>query len=164
MNAILEDLLDLWVRTHTRFRCATLILLVDVDRIASIGVSANPLNRSVDTHLMKMLPTPTLTDLEELEVAKWTGARGKTTDRKGKHRWIKERKGGAPNYLTLWHSASKLMSLRTKGHNTSTLITKKQISHHTKINRTSIQQQTFRRYTFLLIKWWSFLKKGITTL
>jgi hypothetical protein len=105
-----------------------------------------------------MLSTLILIDLEELEVAKWTGARGKTTDRKGKHRWIKERKGGAPNYLTLWHSASKLMSLRTKGHNTSTLITKKQISHHTKTNSTSIQQQTFRRYTFLLIKWWSFLK------
>jgi hypothetical protein len=39
INAILEDLLDLWVRTHTRFRCATLILLVDVDRIIFIGVS-----------------------------------------------------------------------------------------------------------------------------
>jgi hypothetical protein len=39
INAILEDLLDLWVRTHTRFRCATLILLVDVDRIVFIGVS-----------------------------------------------------------------------------------------------------------------------------
>jgi hypothetical protein len=39
IDAILEDLLDLWVRTHTRFRCATLILLVDVDRIVFIGVS-----------------------------------------------------------------------------------------------------------------------------
>jgi hypothetical protein len=38
-DAILEDLLDLWVRTHTRFRSATLILLVDVDRIVFIGVS-----------------------------------------------------------------------------------------------------------------------------
>jgi hypothetical protein len=38
-DVILEDLLDLWVRTHTRFRCATLILLVDVDRIVFIGVS-----------------------------------------------------------------------------------------------------------------------------
>jgi hypothetical protein len=126
--------------------------------LSSLGLATNPLNRSVDMHLVKMLSTLILIDLEELEVAKWTGARGKTTDRKGKHRWIKERKGGAPNYLTLWHSASKLMSLRTKGHNTSTLITKKQISHHTKTNSTSIQQQTFRRYTFLLIKWWSFLK------
>jgi hypothetical protein len=36
---ILEDLLDLWVRIHTRFRFATLILLVDVDRIVFIGVS-----------------------------------------------------------------------------------------------------------------------------
>jgi hypothetical protein len=125
----------------------------------SLGLAANPLNRSIDTHLVKMLPTLILTDLEELEVAKWTGARGKTTDRKGKHRWIKERKGGAPNYLTLWHSASKLMSLRTKGHNTSTLITKKQISHHTKTNSISIQQQTFHCYTFLLNKWWSFLKR-----
>jgi hypothetical protein len=110
-------------------------------------------------HLVKMLPTLILTDLEELEVAKWTGARRKITDRKGKHRWIKERKGGAPNYLTLWHSTGKLMSLQTKGHNTSTLITKKQISHYTKTNSTSIQQQTFRCYTFLLIKWWSFLKR-----
>jgi hypothetical protein len=64
-----------------------------------------------------------------------------------------------PNYLTIWHSSSELMSLRTKGHNTSTLITKKQISHHTKTNITSIQQQTSRCYTFLLIKWWSFLKR-----
>jgi hypothetical protein len=39
IDAFLEDLLDLWVRTHTRFRCATLILLVDVDRIVFIGVS-----------------------------------------------------------------------------------------------------------------------------
>ena len=39
MDAILEDLLDLWVRTHTRFRCATLILLVDVDHIVFIRVS-----------------------------------------------------------------------------------------------------------------------------
>jgi hypothetical protein len=39
IDAILEDLLDLWVRTHTRYRCATLILLVDVDRIVFIGVS-----------------------------------------------------------------------------------------------------------------------------
>jgi hypothetical protein len=38
-DAILEDLLDVWVRTHTRFRCTTLILSVDVDRIAFIGVS-----------------------------------------------------------------------------------------------------------------------------
>jgi hypothetical protein len=98
-------------------------------------------------HLMKMLPTPILTDLEELEVAKWTGARGKTTDRKGKHRRIKERKGRAPSYLTLWHSPSKQMSLQTKGHNTSTLMTKKQISHHTKTNNASIQQQTSRCYT-----------------
>jgi hypothetical protein len=39
IDAILEDLLDLWVRTHTRFHCATLILLVDVDRIVFIAVS-----------------------------------------------------------------------------------------------------------------------------
>jgi hypothetical protein len=64
-----------------------------------------------------------------------------------------------PNYPTIWHSSSELMSLRTKGHNTSTLITKKQISHHTKTNSTSIQQQTSRCYTFLLIKWWSFLQR-----
>jgi hypothetical protein len=40
INAILEDLLDLWVRTHTCFHCATLILLVDVDRIVFIWVSS----------------------------------------------------------------------------------------------------------------------------
>jgi hypothetical protein len=40
INAILEDLLDLWVRTHTRFRCATLILLVDVGRIVFVGISS----------------------------------------------------------------------------------------------------------------------------
>ena len=39
IDAILEDLLDLWVRTHTRFRCTTLILSVDVDHIVFIGVS-----------------------------------------------------------------------------------------------------------------------------
>jgi hypothetical protein len=36
---ILEDPLDLWVRTHTHFHCASLILLVDVDRIAFVVVS-----------------------------------------------------------------------------------------------------------------------------
>jgi hypothetical protein len=128
--------------------------------LSSLGLVANPLNRSVDTRLVRMLPTLILTDYERLEDANRTGARGKDTDRKGKHRWIKERKGRAPNYLTLWHSASKLMPLRTKGHNTSTLITKKQISHHTKTNSTSIQQQTSRCYTLMLTIWWSFLTKG----
>jgi hypothetical protein len=60
--------------------------------MSSLGLAANPLNRSVDMHLVKMLSTLILTNLEELEVAKWTGARGKGVDRKGKHRWIKERK------------------------------------------------------------------------
>jgi hypothetical protein len=64
-----------------------------------------------------------------------------------------------PNYPTIWHSLSELMSLRTKGHNTSTFITKKQISHHTRTNITSTQQQTSRCYTFLLVIWWSFLKR-----
>jgi hypothetical protein len=73
-----------------------------------------------------------------LEVANKTGARGNGIDRKGNHRWIKERKGRAPIYLNPWHSASKLISLRTKGHNISTLITKKQISHNIKTNITSI--------------------------
>jgi hypothetical protein len=68
-----------------------------------------------------------------------TYAREKGIDRKGKHIWTKVRKGRAPNYLTLWHSPSKLMPLRTKGHFTPTLITKKQISHNTKTNNTSIQ-------------------------
>jgi hypothetical protein len=54
IDAILEDPLDLWVRTHTCFRCFTLILFVDVDHIVFIGVCGNPLNRSVDTNLGKM--------------------------------------------------------------------------------------------------------------
>jgi hypothetical protein len=82
IDAILEDLLDLWVRTHTCFRCATLILLVDVDRIVFMGLAANPLNRSIDTHLMKMSSTLILTDLEELEIAKWTGVRGKNSEKR----------------------------------------------------------------------------------
>jgi hypothetical protein len=57
--------------------------------LSSLGLAANPLNRSVDTHLMMMLPTLILTNLE-LEVANRTGARGKGINRKGKHRWIKE--------------------------------------------------------------------------
>ena len=71
--------------------------------LSSLGLATNPLNRSIDTHLMKMSSTLILTDLEGLEIAKWIGAREKTTDRKGKHRWIKERKGRAPNYLTICH-------------------------------------------------------------
>jgi hypothetical protein len=30
--------------------------------LSSLGLAANPLNRSIDTHLMKMLPTLILTD------------------------------------------------------------------------------------------------------
>jgi hypothetical protein len=128
--------------------------------LSSLGLATNPLNRSVDMHLVKMLPTLILIDLEELKVANHTGARGKGINRKGKHRWIKEREWRAPSYLTLWHSSSKLMSLRAKGHNTSTLITKKQISHNTKTNNTSIQQQTSRCYTLMLTRWWFFLTTG----
>jgi hypothetical protein len=124
-----------------------------------LGLAANPLNRSIDMHLVKMRPTLILTDGESMEVANRAGARRKGIDRKGTHRSIKERKGRAPNFLTLWHSPSKLMPLWTKGHNTPTLITKKQITHHTKTNNTSIQKQTTRCYTFLLIKWWSSLKR-----
>jgi hypothetical protein len=83
--------------------------------------------------------------------------------RKGKYRRIRESRG-EPNYLTLWHSPSKLMSLRTNDHNTSTPITKRQISHNTKTNSTSIQQQTSRCYTLMLTRWWSFLTKGKTAL
>jgi hypothetical protein len=54
--------------------------------LSSLGLAANPLNGSVDMHLVKMLPTLILTDLDELEVAKRTGARGKNADREGKHR------------------------------------------------------------------------------
>jgi hypothetical protein len=43
-------------------------------------------------HLVKMLPTLTLTDLEELEVAKWTGARGKNSEKR-KYRRIRESRG-----------------------------------------------------------------------
>jgi hypothetical protein len=57
-----------------------------------------------------------------------------------------------PNYLTIWHSLSKLMSLWTKGHNTSTLITKKQPSHNTRTNNAIIQQHTSRCYTLMLVR------------
>jgi hypothetical protein len=50
--------------------------------LSSLGLAANPLNRSVDMHLVKMLPTLILTDLEELEVGKWTGARGKNSEKR----------------------------------------------------------------------------------
>jgi hypothetical protein len=33
-------------------------------------------------HLVKMLPTLILTDLEELEDAKWTSARGKNSEKR----------------------------------------------------------------------------------
>jgi hypothetical protein len=122
--------------------------------LSSLGFVANPLNRSVDMHLVKMLSSLLLTDLEELEVAKWTGARGKNSEVSIDGL---ERAGGEPNYLTLWYLASKQMPLRTKGHNTSTLIPKKQICHRRRTNIMSTQQQTSSCYTFLLIKWWSFL-------
>jgi hypothetical protein len=48
--------------------------------LSSLGLATNPLNRSVNMHLVKMLPTLIWTDLEELEVAKWTGARGKNSE------------------------------------------------------------------------------------
>jgi hypothetical protein len=50
--------------------------------LSLLGLVANPLNRSVDMHLVKMLSTLILTDLEELEVAKWTGARGKNSKKR----------------------------------------------------------------------------------
>jgi hypothetical protein len=62
--------------------------------LSSLGLAANPLNRSVDMHLVRMLSTLILTNLEELEVANQTGARGKGIGRKGKHRRIKERENG----------------------------------------------------------------------
>jgi hypothetical protein len=68
--------------------------------LSSLGLAANPLNRSIDMHLMT-LSVLILTDLEKLEVANWTGASGYNMNRKGKYRWVKERKGRAPNYLTL---------------------------------------------------------------
>ena len=50
--------------------------------LSSLGLAANPLNRSIDAHLMKMMLTLILTDLEELEVAKWTGASGKNSEKR----------------------------------------------------------------------------------
>jgi hypothetical protein len=50
--------------------------------LSSLGLAANPLNRSIDTHLMKMPSTLILTDLEELEIAKWTGVRGKNSEKR----------------------------------------------------------------------------------
>jgi hypothetical protein len=73
--------------------------------LSSLGLAANPLNRSIDMHLIT-LSVLILTDLEKLEVANWTGASRYNMNRKRKYRWVKERKGRAPNYLTLWHSPS----------------------------------------------------------
>jgi hypothetical protein len=50
--------------------------------LSSLGLAANPLNKSIDTHLVKMLSTLILTDLEELEVAKWTGSRRKNSEKR----------------------------------------------------------------------------------
>jgi hypothetical protein len=50
--------------------------------LSSLGLAVNPLNIGVDMHLVKMLPTLILTDLEELEVAKWTGAREKNSEKR----------------------------------------------------------------------------------
>jgi hypothetical protein len=50
--------------------------------LSSLGLAANPLNRSVDMHLVKMMPTLILTDLEELEVAKWAGVREKGSEKR----------------------------------------------------------------------------------
>jgi hypothetical protein len=51
--------------------------------LSLLGLAANPLNMSVDMHLVKMLPSLILIDLEELEVANCIGARGKNIGRKG---------------------------------------------------------------------------------
>jgi hypothetical protein len=50
--------------------------------LSSLGLTVDPLNRSVDMHLVEMLPTLILIDLEELEVAKWTGARRKNSEKR----------------------------------------------------------------------------------
>jgi hypothetical protein len=50
--------------------------------LSSLGLATDPLNRIVDMPLVKMLPTLILTDLEELEVAKWIGARGKNSEKR----------------------------------------------------------------------------------
>jgi hypothetical protein len=50
--------------------------------LSSLGLAINPLNKSIDMHLVKMQPTLILTDLEELEVAKWTGTRGKNSEKR----------------------------------------------------------------------------------
>jgi hypothetical protein len=146
-DAVLEDLPDLGLGPTHSFTAPLRSCWSMSITLSSLGLATNPLSRSIDTNLVKMSLTPILTDLERLEVANRTGARGKGIDRKGRYRWIKEREGRAPSYLTIWHSTSKLVLLRTKGHNASTLITKKQISHHTKTNNTSIQQQTSHCYT-----------------
>jgi hypothetical protein len=52
--------------------------------LSSLGLAANPLNRRVDTHLMKMLSTLILTAYDRLQDANRTCAKGKSIDRKGK--------------------------------------------------------------------------------
>jgi hypothetical protein len=62
IDIILEDLLDLWVGpTHT-FVVPLLSCWLMLITLSSLGLVANPLNRSVDMHLVKMLPTLILTD------------------------------------------------------------------------------------------------------
>jgi hypothetical protein len=60
--------------------------------LSSLGLAANPLNKSIDTYLMKMLPTLILTDLEELRLPKGQVQEERIT-RKGKYRQIRESRG-----------------------------------------------------------------------
>jgi hypothetical protein len=43
-------------------RCATLIYWLMLIALSSVGLAANPLNRSIDMRLVKMLTTLILTD------------------------------------------------------------------------------------------------------
>jgi hypothetical protein len=50
--------------------------------LSSLGLATNPLNRSINKHLVKMLRTLILIGLEELEIVKWTGTRGKNSEKR----------------------------------------------------------------------------------
>jgi hypothetical protein len=60
--------------------------------LSSLGLAANPLNRSIDTHLVKMLSILIFIDLEKLGGTNWAGARvGKC-----KYRRVRESRGENP--------------------------------------------------------------------
>jgi hypothetical protein len=50
--------------------------------LSSLGLAANPLNKSIVMQLVKTLSTLILNDLKKLRVASWAGARGKNSEKR----------------------------------------------------------------------------------